>query len=187
MIAPTSANLEVARRKPFHLKTETLHQRDRPRVVRLNVRFEPVESQFPETVRGDQAQSCAHEAAPSERLECVVAKVSRLEATAYDFADVDYAGDVVATHHNDEAHSIAISEALDVVRELTLIGGWRDPTSMKIATATDRAQERLRMPQRRLLESHGIDHEGVPRSANSGMAWVALHGAQPYTRSCEDL
>jgi hypothetical protein len=123
MIAPATANLEVARRKPLHSKTKALHQRDRMRVLRLNVGFKPVKSQFPEAVGDDQAQPAAHKTTSGEWLERVVAKVRRLEATAHDFADVDDAGDVVATRHNEEALSIAISEILNVPRELGAIGG----------------------------------------------------------------
>lgn len=123
MIAPAPANLEVTRREPFQSKTKALHQRDRTRVVRLNVGFEPVKSELAETVGDDQAQPGTQKSASGKGLECVVTKVRRLEAAAHDFADVHDAGDVIATRHHDEAFSIALAEVPNVLRKLGPIVG----------------------------------------------------------------
>jgi hypothetical protein len=82
-----------------------------------------VKSELAETAGDDQAQPGAQKAATGKWLECVVTKIRRLEAAAHDFVDVDDAGDVVATCHNDEALSTAIAEMPNVQRELGPIVG----------------------------------------------------------------
>jgi len=89
VIAPPTADPEIAARIPFPAKAQALHQRDRGSVVRLNVRLDAVQPQRTEREAQYCPQRLAHVALAGERRTDVVAQVRAAKFPGDDLTELD--------------------------------------------------------------------------------------------------
>src|SRR5262245_14840940 len=79
VVSPAAAELQVARREPFASEAEPPDERQRRRVLGLDVRLHAMEPELAERAPQDERHRRAHEPLPRVRLERVVAEIRRLE------------------------------------------------------------------------------------------------------------
>src|SRR4029077_16653696 len=89
VIAPPTADPEIAARVPFPSKAQALYQRDRSAVVRLNVRLDAVQPQRTDRAAPRCPQRLAHIALAGERRTDVVAQVRAAEFPGHDLTELD--------------------------------------------------------------------------------------------------
>src|SRR5262245_6484410 len=91
MIAPTSSKLQILRRVSFQSETALSNELARRFVVRLNVRFEPMQPVPTKRFHQNSAKSFLHITPPVVWHEGVVSKVTGTENAAHNLRNVDYA------------------------------------------------------------------------------------------------
>jgi hypothetical protein len=122
MIAPATADLEVAGGVTFLGETARLDERNRRDIARLNVSLKAVELELGESVTQYSAQAVAHEPLALEARERVVAKIAAAKYAKHDISEIDDADDLArATSTNQERSVLRLRHARDVAAELS----WR--------------------------------------------------------------
>src|SRR3954469_13521519 len=105
VIAPAARDLQIPRRVTLEFESQATHERDRRRIVWLNVRLETMQSIVTKTELNHGRDSGAHVAAPLMRLQRVVAQVRGLERAQYDLGDVDDAREIAVGGSHEAADS----------------------------------------------------------------------------------
>src|SRR4029077_7741152 len=106
VVAPATADLEIARREALTAKAASQGERERAPVARLHVALPPVESQHLEGDAQREPDALGHEPLPGGAGEGVVADECALQRAAHDLVQVDDADDrAVLTPADEEAHA----------------------------------------------------------------------------------
>src|SRR5262252_5079716 len=141
VIAPASAQLQVARRKPFQPKPAPLHELARCFVVRLNIRLEPVEPLFRKSVSQHSRESPLHITTPVVGYESIVSKITRAKHAPHNLVDIDYSGQFALFSANPVHDIQRAAQSL----EMLFKSKWRTrrvgPVTMELTAASDGRQE----------------------------------------------
>jgi hypothetical protein len=102
VVALPVADLQVPRRIPLASEPETLDERDRTRVVGLDVGLDAVQSQRAERMSQHQAETLEHVSAALKRDERRVPEVRAPQVAEYDVTEARAAGERVVVVSADE-------------------------------------------------------------------------------------
>src|SRR4051795_5284556 len=93
VVAPASADLQVARREALTPEARAFGQRQRALVARLDVRLDAVQEQLAEGEAQRQLHALVHVPTPREGLADPVAEIGVLERAADDLRELEDADD----------------------------------------------------------------------------------------------
>src|SRR4051812_21394177 len=128
VVAPASADLQVARGEALVLEAAAACQRHRGVVARLDVRLEAVQPQRPERLAQQQLHALGHVAVALEARHAAVAEERALQPAADDLAEVEEADEhVVLDAPGEEPLEGVLLVARHVGRVLLRRGRHRDP------------------------------------------------------------
>jgi hypothetical protein len=106
VVAPPSADAEVAARQAFAAEAEPTDQPPRARIRGLDVRLQPVQAQRTEGASDDETEALGHVAASFEGREEVVAEIGALEGAADDLHHVDDADQLARRPLDEEVRAM---------------------------------------------------------------------------------
>src|SRR5262245_42904421 len=141
VIAPTSANLQIAWRKPFESKACSFNQCARCCVARLNVRLQTMQTLPGKYFSQNGIETSLHVAVAMVWCERVIAEVGRTETAANDLADVDDAREFAASRTHEVAELRLQPEALKIQIEAVGCGGRIDPRIVQPSTSLHRGKK----------------------------------------------
>ena len=187
MVAPATADLEIARREALTAKAASQGERERALIARLHVGLHPVESQHLEGDAQREPDALGHESLPGGTGEGVVTDECALQRAAHDLVQVDDADDrAVLTPADQEALAARPPRRIHEGAEGPCVPRRAGPPTVQPAAAARQREKLVAVCHRRPAQHHPpADHDGTspprphssrPRSATSVMAVIVRRG-----------
>src|SRR5262249_32446674 len=92
VVSPSTSDLQISLGESFSAESEAPDKRNRPSILRLYVRLEPMESQPAKCCIQHQREALGHIPAASVWQTCVKPQICRLEDAANNLGNIDDAG-----------------------------------------------------------------------------------------------